>query len=207
MLDRIIVKTRTRRGKTFSRKSIKTKKGYMQLSRYLANKFIRPFLPVNSKEIVHHKDEDTMNDSLDNLEILKWGAHTSHHVSGKKHPMYNKKHSKEAIERMKTSHKGKIPWNRGERYKEFIKRKKLLDETSNNLFLHKDDDTRFKLTFNKYFRKVCILFNNNLSTRQISKEIGIGRNRVLSIMKRLNLRRQKGEAERLKWKSQIIKRR
>lgn len=33
-------------------------------------------------EIVHHKDGDTANNSIDNLEIQEWGAHTTHHHLG-----------------------------------------------------------------------------------------------------------------------------
>lgn len=36
-------------------------------------------------EIVHHKDEDTSNNSINNLEVLEFGAHsTLHHSGGRK---------------------------------------------------------------------------------------------------------------------------
>lgn len=33
-------------------------------------------------EIVHHKDEDTSNNSIENLEVLEFGAHSALHHSG-----------------------------------------------------------------------------------------------------------------------------
>lgn len=48
--------------------------------------------------VIHHKDEDKSNNSPDNLEVMTFGAHSSHHSSelvGDKNPMYGKKHTEE----------------------------------------------------------------------------------------------------------------
>lgn len=60
-------------------------------------------------------------------------------------------------------------------------------------------------TFQKYFRKVCLFFHNGLSSRQISKELKVGRNIIIRIMNEYGLHREKTEAEKLKWKTQNIK--
>ena len=43
----------------------------------------------------HHIDGNTLNDSIDNLCLMKASNHLSYHASGEKNPMYGKEHSKE----------------------------------------------------------------------------------------------------------------
>jgi hypothetical protein len=50
-------------------------------SRWLFEKEVRPLRPG---EIVHHKDENKLNDCIENYEAMPRGEHTSHHVKGKK---------------------------------------------------------------------------------------------------------------------------
>ena len=41
-------------------------------------------------EIVHHKDENTLNNNINNLELMLRSEHTSFHVKGEKHWNYKK---------------------------------------------------------------------------------------------------------------------
>jgi hypothetical protein len=50
-----------------------------------------------------------------------------------------------------------------------------------------------------------VLFKKGLSIRQISKELKIGVMRVKRMMRLMNLYRNKSESEKLKWKTQNIK--
>jgi len=56
------------------------------------------------KYLIHHKDENYSNDDINNLEKIKWGHHTSLHMTGNlvgnKNPMYGKKHSEEVKQRI-----------------------------------------------------------------------------------------------------------
>ena len=54
--------------------------------------------PLLSSEIVHHKNEDTLDDSIENLELLTTkGEHTSIHCSNKSRHAY----TKESIDKCK----------------------------------------------------------------------------------------------------------
>jgi hypothetical protein len=54
-------------------------KGYIRLHRYLMEKKIGRHLREN--EVVHHKDKDTLNNSLDNLELMSVKEHCRLHVT------------------------------------------------------------------------------------------------------------------------------
>ena len=72
-------------------------------ARFIAEKYIRPLKPG---EIVHHKDEDTLNDDPENLKIVTRKQHTIIHFKGK--PLTNK-HK----EKLKLAKIGNTPWNKG----------------------------------------------------------------------------------------------
>lgn len=58
-------------------------------------------------------------------------------MKGEKNPFFHKRHSKESIEKMKASHKGHIPWNKGKTYEEQFgeeKAKELKQKCINNAY-------------------------------------------------------------------------
>ena len=42
-------------------------------------------------EVIHHKDGDTLNNNVDNLEVIDWGEHTKMHHENSKRPDLSKK--------------------------------------------------------------------------------------------------------------------
>lgn len=60
-------------------------------------------------EHIHHKNEDTMDDSIQNLELMDWKQHSSFHRKGKSssNGFKGKYHTIETRKRMSLVHKGK----------------------------------------------------------------------------------------------------
>jgi hypothetical protein len=61
------------------RKFVQLDNDLFRYSRFIVEEFVRPLGPG---EIVHHRDENTLNDNLDNLEILTRAEHTRLHKKG-----------------------------------------------------------------------------------------------------------------------------
>lgn len=81
--------------KTQNRWYIKTEKGWMRRNRFLMEQKIGKTL--DPCDIVHHVNGDITDDKIENLLLIKWGKHTSHHWNGKKH-------SEEAKQKIKRNH-------------------------------------------------------------------------------------------------------
>ena len=47
--------------------------------------------PLDPWEVVHHKDGDTGNNAIENLEVQEWGEHTIGHHSGARHAWESKR--------------------------------------------------------------------------------------------------------------------
>jgi len=62
--------------------AIGTKKLYVAEHRLLMEEKIGRYL--TDKEIVHHKDEDTLNNNIDNLELMTAVEHIKHHTKERK---------------------------------------------------------------------------------------------------------------------------
>jgi len=75
------------------------------LHHYLANKYIRP---LKDGEIVHHKDGNPLNDSINNLEIMTRAEHIRVHK-----PVKGYRFTEEQRKRLSEAHKGQAPWNKG----------------------------------------------------------------------------------------------
>lgn len=75
------------------------------LHHYLVNKYIRK---IKQGEIVHHKDFNHINDSINNLEILTRSEHIKKHK-----PVLGYKFTKEQKKRISDAHKGQKAWNKG----------------------------------------------------------------------------------------------
>ena len=62
----------------------KRKNGYMLRSRIVMEKHLGRYL--NSNEVVHHKDENSMNDKISNLELHTFSSHRKIHFCGANNP-------------------------------------------------------------------------------------------------------------------------
>lgn len=62
--------------------AIGTKKLYVAEHRTVMEEYLGRFLTTN--EIVHHKDEDTLNNNINNLELMTVSEHNCHHSSERK---------------------------------------------------------------------------------------------------------------------------
>jgi len=62
-----------------------------------------------------------------------------------------------------------------------------------------------KIKYDLYYKKIYNMHHQGLSSRQIAKNLNLTKVVVTRLMKRMNLHREKSEAEKLKWKTQIIK--
>jgi hypothetical protein len=40
--------------------------------------------PIPEGFVVHHKDENKINNAIENLELKEWGEHSAHHNTGRK---------------------------------------------------------------------------------------------------------------------------
>ena len=65
--------------------------------------------PLLSTELVHHKNENTMDDRIKNLEIMNQSEHTTHHRAGKPGTMLGKHPTEETREKLSLAHKGHPP--------------------------------------------------------------------------------------------------
>jgi len=72
---------------------------------YLANKYIRK---LKKGDIVHHEDGNTLNNSLENLEIMTRAEHIREHK-----PVKGYKFTLEQRKRLSDSHKDQKAWNKG----------------------------------------------------------------------------------------------
>ena len=63
--------------------------------------------------VVHHKDGNSLNDSIDNLVYMTIQEHSKLHNVGEKNAFYGKHHSKETWDRIKEKLKGRHWWNNG----------------------------------------------------------------------------------------------
>lgn len=78
---------------------------YIRLHRYLANKYIRK---LKEGEIVHHKNGKTLDNDINNLEIMTRADHAREHK-----PVKNYKFTIEQRRKLSESHKGQEAWNKG----------------------------------------------------------------------------------------------
>ena len=75
---------------------------FTRLHRYVWEKYNGPI--PDDKEI-HHKDENKLNNNIDNLELLTESKHLSLHTSGEKHHFYGRHHSQETIKKISETKK------------------------------------------------------------------------------------------------------
>ena len=61
--------------------AIGTKKLYVAEHRLVMEEYLGRFL--EDSEIVHHKDKDTLNNNIDNLELMTVSEHNCHHANEK----------------------------------------------------------------------------------------------------------------------------
>ena len=85
------------------------------MAEYLGRSLLR-------SEHVHHKDEDTLNNQIDNLEIMECGKHSSLHMKGNKY-LLGHKHSAETRRKMSFNNKRAM---RGEHHTVEVKMKMSL---------------------------------------------------------------------------------
>lgn len=57
--------------------------------------------------VVHHIDENKLNNNISNLKLMTKNEHRRLHTKGEKHPWLGRKHSAESIEKMRQSKLGK----------------------------------------------------------------------------------------------------
>ena len=57
-------------------------------------------------QVIHHKDENTLNDSIDNLDLLSISEHMRFHKTKERNPWYGKKLPKSITEKMSSSRSG-----------------------------------------------------------------------------------------------------
>ena len=70
--------------------------------------------------VIHHKDENKLNNSLSNLVYMTKAEHSFYHhnlpiLNGENNPFYGKTHSQEVRDVISKANKGKIPWNKGKK--------------------------------------------------------------------------------------------
>lgn len=61
----------------------------------------------NQKMVVHHIDENKLNNNISNLDIMSVTEHRKLHTAGDKHPMLNKHHTDEAKKKISKVHLNK----------------------------------------------------------------------------------------------------
>ena len=96
---------------------------YIIRSRYVMEQHIGRALTKN--DIVHHINENLMDDRIENLQLMTRSEHQSYHMAGEKHPLFGKeisdetrlklsiakigrKLSEETKKKLSIAHKGKI---------------------------------------------------------------------------------------------------
>lgn len=82
-----------------------TKLGYVKRSRLVLEESLGRYLERG--EIAHHKNGNTIDDRVENLEIMAWGKHTSlHNKVNKKENKYwlGRKHRKSSRQKISENH-------------------------------------------------------------------------------------------------------
>ena len=74
------------------------------LHRLIYQRFWGVKLP--SEVIIHHKDQDKLNNCILNLEAMTRAEHNTLHNKGENHPNYGKKADKSLLKKLSDSHKG-----------------------------------------------------------------------------------------------------
>lgn|SRR4030066_1913240 len=72
---------------------------------------------LSSKEFVHHKNKNKLDNRIENLEINSPAEHSRKHNIGRKY-------TKETLNKMSKSHKGQKAWNKGLKFAEYARRMK-----------------------------------------------------------------------------------
>lgn len=127
--------------------------------------------PLLRTELVHHKDENTMDDRIDNLEIMLRGRHTSHH-------RINSHHTIEARKKMSLAHKGK-PNHRLGKHHTMKARKKIGLAQKGNTY----NKGRILTAEHRY--KISIAMKGNHRTVETKKKISLaGKDRILTVKHR-----------------------
>lgn len=120
------------------------------LHHYLAEKYIRLILPG---EVIHHKDHNSINNSIFNLEIMSRADHVITHT-----PVKGYKFTEEQRAKLSNSHIGQCPWNKGRKncysqatIQKFTKatKQQLIDFLRNNPNA-KADEIKRHFNFNSY---------------------------------------------------------
>ena len=111
-------------GDIFNAKTGEVQKTYMIQGRPVFKKMhvhcimAHTFLGYKLSYIVHHLDENKLNNSLSNLVYLTRDEHMSLHKKGKPSWIKGKKLSEETRAKMSSAHKGKQAWNKGKQLSE-----------------------------------------------------------------------------------------
>jgi hypothetical protein len=110
------------------RRLIKINGEWIYYNRWLFEKEVRP---LRQGEIVHHKDEDKLNDCIENYEAMSLSKHTKLHHKGKKcKPISNKTRIK-----LRISHIGKIFSNKTKKKLSLMQK----GENNSNSILNSND--------------------------------------------------------------------
>lgn len=67
---------------------------------------------LDKGEIVHHKDENTLNNYIDNLQVMTIGEHIKHHKTGKKHSLETREKISLAKQNMSPETRAKISFSK-----------------------------------------------------------------------------------------------
>lgn len=89
--------------------------------------FYHPDNPWKKGEVIHHKNEDTLDDDINNLEKMTKGNHNIIHKTGSKNPMWGRISSKNPNYGKKHSEKTK------KKISKTMKGRKLLEETKKKI--------------------------------------------------------------------------
>jgi hypothetical protein len=122
-----------------SKENLKTwgKRNYLNWREPLAHvvwNLHNPDNPWKKGYVIHHKDGNSLNDDINNLELMQQGEHTRLHQVGNKNCV-GRKASNETKEKLSKSHQGLRPWRLGLEHSEeskikmsLIKKGKTLSE-------------------------------------------------------------------------------
>jgi predicted DNA-binding protein YlxM (UPF0122 family) len=166
----------------YLRRSIRINGKVFCYARWLFEKEVRPLKPG---EIVHHKDENTLNDSIKNLKAMPIEKHASLHNKNKKRPMKEETKIKISIS------------NKGKKRSKETKLKMSKAQTGENhnfakLSQKEVDEIRY------------IYYNDNISQSNIAKLYGVSRSCIKSIITGTNWNPNKLTKEQLIENSKFI---